>query len=96
MSQERPEGWVEPVHEALLRPASFFGAAPRHVVVVSLGLCALVMVIAAMTRFWALMGIVLLVAAVIQVSTAALTFIEPHWFELLSEWLKSPQTKVDP
>jgi type IV secretory pathway TrbD component len=96
MSQELPEEWSEPVHEALLKPASFFGAAPRHVMLIVYGVCALVLVWAAMAKLWLLMGVAVVAAAFAQVLTASLTYLEPHWFELLTDWLRSPQSRVDP
>jgi len=96
MNNERPDGWIEPVHEALLRPPSFFGATPRNAVLTVHGAAALLLVTAARSRSLELAGAALCLSVLVQIGTAGLTYIEPHWFELLVEWLSSPQSKVKP
>jgi len=95
-ADKKPDGWVEPVNESLLRPPSFFGASPRRLVIAIYTLASIVCFIGAMNKSWTLAFVAIGTATVAQVASAWLTFIEPHWFDLLSEWLKSPQTKVDP
>lgn len=96
MKNERPDGWVEPVHEALMRPASFYGAAPRNAVIGFHVLAALVLTVAALAKSWILMLAALGALSFVQMGTAALSYIEPHWFELVVEWLRSPQSRVEP
>ncbi len=96
MTNQRPEGWIEPVHEALLRPPSFFGAAPRNVVLIVHGVSVAVILAASMVKFWTVIFAAVGVSSAIQVLTAGLTYSEPNWFELVVEWLKSPQRRVDP
>ncbi len=96
MSQEKPEGWVEPVNESLLRPAAFFGATPRGFVVSCYVVGGLLLFIGAMHKSWEMAVTIVVALCAVQITTASLTYLEPNWFGLLSEWLKSPQSKVDP
>lgn len=93
---ELPEGWVEPVNESLLRPASFFGAAPRNLVIFVYAIGGVVLFIGAINKLWTVALAVVGTIVFVQIATASLTYLEPHWFDLLVGWMKSPQKRVDP
>ena len=93
---KRPDNWVEPVYENLLRPPSFFGASPRGVTLCVYAVAVAACFVGATQKSWFLAMVAVGVAAVFHVTTASLTYLEPHWFELLTDWLSSPQSRVDP
>ena len=97
MTGSKPEGWVEPVPDGLLRPPSFFGAAPRALALSMYiavgGLEFLVIVLGGgLVEFIA----PIVASAFVHLALAALSYAQPYWFDQLVEWLLSPQSRVDP
>lgn len=98
MADQKLEGWVEPVHAALMRPPSLFGAAPRglaigmYIIAGAFEFLTFAMHTADMVTFLA----PVVATAACQVGMAALTHIQPFWFDMAAEWFRSPQQRVDP
>lgn len=98
MPSEKPVGWVEEVPDELLRPATIFGAAPRGLVIAVWVGAGVVEFLTIMLRAadWATFMVPIITASASHVGCAALTRYQPHWFEMVVEWFKSPQHRVDP
>lgn len=91
-----PPGWSEPVNEALLGPATFFGAGPRGLAicthVAGFG-CAMIAAIHG-ELVWTVVPV--LGSSFGHVLLALLTHVEPFWWPMVCEWLRAPQGRVDP
>ena len=96
MSNEYPEGWNEPVNEVLMCPPTFYGAAPRKPVLSMYIVGLLGTVLLAMSKGVLVVPVPMLIIVAVHIGLAVLTRHEPLWYEMLVEWMRSPQSRVDP
>lgn len=92
---DKPEGWAEPVHEALLYPATFYGA-PRTIIFVVYLVAMLVITLLAMHTKLLAAGGVLVGALLIHTACAVGTRFEPHWVQILVDWWDAPKQEIEP
>lgn len=93
---DHPQGWFEPVNEALLSPPTFFGAGPRWLAIGAhfVGFASAMLAAVQGDIVWMIVPV--LASSVGHVLLACLTHVEPFWWARLGEWLHAPQGRVDP
>lgn len=87
-----PDGWGEPVNDAVAYPAAFFGARPRWIVMLSYAVAMLAMLVFAI-RSQLLSGLLALVAVLgfhVVLILVSHPRMEPFWSDVLGDWFDTP------